>query len=739
MAKVKVCTLCKQEFKGSSCPKCAETGVDVAKVLESEKEPMEKTETPTVPTAFLVDLVSNRKIPITTPRCRVGRDDLNDIVISGDQSISRFHFIITYENGQYQVQDAKSRHGTFLNGNQISGPEPINDGDVLKIGVSLFWFVIESQTGGSLEEALPPVDVEKINSEELTLKVGGEQYANASKDLSATQEMNMLSEEDIARIGEELAAKADEGGKDKGKEPAGEDSLSEKTDKTEPESKKAEPSSSDDKKVAAEEHDEKPEAEKKAEKADVDSKPEEQKDDKADVAEEPQAEKKESKEEEPEKSDSDSKDEPESKKDEPEPKKDDDGFKDGGILKEEDIASTVKELLEPLHSEIEASREMIRDALKKGELKSESEKDEAEAKEEPEQKSVKQDEPEPAAESHDESRANEAETKHEEPSHVHEDSKNDLKDDDKEEPSAKKDKATHEKSAEVETLEKIAEIIDDSSGKTEPAEKSVETVKVSNANLEAALASEKATNGLDEDITAVVSQMGPSTVPDWCKRYFSDELKHLNKELDALNEEIRHTQEKIRKIETQAALTKGLRNTLLAADGDDLLDACKRILGLTGWKVTQSEDDKHELLLEHDDEKVAIARIISTKGSAERSHLGELSISQTRYWCEKGVEPKGLLIIGKVSDKAPHERGDDADPEVVNYASHKNVCIMSTLQLLALYRDIALKDGKTGELRESIYDSKGWLKGFHLEPGDEFEEEEKESSKGKSLSSLLSA
>ncbi len=76
--------------------------------LKSEEEPGDANAT-----AFLVDLVSNRKIPITAPRCKVGRDDLNDIVISGDQSISRFHFVITKENNQYMVQDGKSRHGTF--------------------------------------------------------------------------------------------------------------------------------------------------------------------------------------------------------------------------------------------------------------------------------------------------------------------------------------------------------------------------------------------------------------------------------------------------------------------------------------------------------------------------------------------------------------------------------------------------------------------------------------------------
>ena len=143
-----ICPICKKPYDGVVCSQCTVTDLDVSGLMASEGLQVESSETSDdAATAFLVDLVSNRKIPITTPRCKVGRDDLNDIVISGDQSISRFHFVISKENNQYLVQDGKSRHGTFLNGNQISEPEPIHDGDVLKVGVSLFWFVIESAAG----------------------------------------------------------------------------------------------------------------------------------------------------------------------------------------------------------------------------------------------------------------------------------------------------------------------------------------------------------------------------------------------------------------------------------------------------------------------------------------------------------------------------------------------------------------------------------------------------------------
>ena len=146
------CPICKKPYSGASCPNCTVTGLDVSAL------DVQNSDFPGA-TAFLVDLVSNRKIPITTPRCKVGRDDLNDIVISGDQSISRFHFVITKENSQYFVQDGKSRHGTFLNGNQITGPEPIHDGDVLKVGVSLFWFVIEAAVGQATSDKTQPVDL----------------------------------------------------------------------------------------------------------------------------------------------------------------------------------------------------------------------------------------------------------------------------------------------------------------------------------------------------------------------------------------------------------------------------------------------------------------------------------------------------------------------------------------------------------------------------------------------------
>jgi len=228
-------------------------------------------------------------------------------------------------------------------------------------------------------------------------------------------------------------------------------------------------------------------------------------------------------------------------------------------------------------------------------------------------------------------------------------------------------------------------------------------------------------------------------VPDWCKRYFSDEIGLLNKELDELNDQVKLAQQKIRDVETRVALTRGIRNTLLTTTGDELVEACGKVLGLLGWKVTIAADDKNELRLEVDDKHVCIARVIWTTTQAERSHLGQLSIAQTRYWCEKGVEPKGILLVSKIGDGPPQAGGSSAeDQELQEYAAKKNVCLMTTLQLLALYKEVALGDAKPDSLRTKVAQSNGWLEGFDLEPGTT-EPSEKEEAQGNKLSSLLSA
>lgn len=748
-----ICPKCKQPFDGVLCKTCTVGEVSVGSLLASDNVHIDKPEVdPEAPTAFLVDLVSNRKIPVTVPRCRVGRDDLNDIVISGDQSISRFHFIITRENGQYFVQDAKSRHGTFLNGNQITaGPEIINDGDVLKIGVSLFWFVIET----AVPEPAQPVSVDAIEKKEIevsdkkidksaettTAAPAAEVKAADGKTPNKLQRLISADENDaeneitvsmlLGPLHDDIAASRS-ATRDVAMPKM--DSLSEPL--TEKLSKKDEPEP-----VA----EEKPKSKESA-KSEEKEKEKEKEKDKAKSAPEPVV--SESKEAEPV-----AKSEPEKAPEEP---------------SKEAEPTKVESTPEP------ASKEEAEKPSNKKDSKDESPKqEEASKSEEPKAEKESKSETKSEKESKSETSKEEAKGKKDEPAEpVSEDP---LKEQTEEEKPAPKDKASdakeeqedsqpakelneseespkHSKESEEQaaeptsddsrtsssgqeegksgTLEKFAGIIDEvehsdeqpdaaeptSAAEPKGGDSKVDTeIDTSPTGFE-----EETSNGAKTSMTSAVQES--STVPDWTKKFFSVELKHLNTELEELNEQVRSAQQRIKEVESRVSMTKGLRNTLLASQGDELVEACGKILTLLGWKVKISDEDKSEirLVVDQDEKNICIARVIRTKGQAERSHLGQLSISQTRHWMEQSVEPKGILIISKVTDGEPTPLSNsDLNSELADYAAKKNVCLMTTLQLLALYKEVALAEAKPESLRTSIMTGNGWLSGYSLEPGEE--------------------
>ncbi|MBS1994053.1 MAG: FHA domain-containing protein [Cyanobacteria bacterium SZAS LIN-3] len=680
------------------------------------------------PTAFLVDLVSNRKIPIATPRCRVGRDDLNDIVISGDQSISRFHFIISYENGEFTVQDAKSRHGTFLNGNQLTVSESIKDGDVLKVGVSLFWFVVEGAQSESADPAAP-TRVSAITESEKAAAADSKVSVKAGSEMDATMAPSPRSQEMTQEM-----QKPDAALMDKLEEAANSIKIEEK-----PQPKASLASLLSGASQAASEPE--PEADKKKEELAAlaakdkellsEIEEEESKAEKVDEAKPEPAALEDSKEETGEEAKEEAREEGKEE------------------LKEEQI---------PARPTNKPSDTVTLEALNPPGTAAAA----ANAAEEATSTSSQLDRVPASAEPAEEVKAEAPAVEDAAPVASSEAAATDeatTESSDKAEPIAKSENST--------TAEANAEIIDaggeaqsKTSSDTEP-EPSLETnahdlevgtngagsSKGKSDNAEEALKvdsgreSKVSSESQDVEVTKFI-KAGASAVPDWCKRYFSDEIAKLNSELDELNEQVRAAQQKIRDVETRVALTRGIRNTLLTTTGDELVEACGKVLSLLGWKVTMSTEDKHELRLEVEDKHVCIARVIWTTTKAERSHLGQLSISQTRYWMEKGVEPKGIIIVSKISGEAPTAVGDSPEEiELNDYAAKRNVCLMSTLQLLSLYKEIALADASPDKLRTSIVNASGWLAGHNLEPGtaEVVEDDAPASKDSNKLSSLLSA
>jgi len=76
-------------------------------------------------------------------KTRVGRHPENEIAIMLE-SISRFHAEIIKQGNFYLLQDCQSRNGTYLNGDRLTAPCPIRQGDRIQFGNVEFIFRLES-------------------------------------------------------------------------------------------------------------------------------------------------------------------------------------------------------------------------------------------------------------------------------------------------------------------------------------------------------------------------------------------------------------------------------------------------------------------------------------------------------------------------------------------------------------------------------------------------------------------
>ena len=206
--------------------------------------------------------------------------------------------------------------------------------------------------------------------------------------------------------------------------------------------------------------------------------------------------------------------------------------------------------------------------------------------------------------------------------------------------------------------------------------------------------------------------------PQWCQDYNFPEVSEFKNKMATLETEIRERQEQLAELQACVSKTEDVRNRVLATTGRELVEACSEVLQLLGWETGMNAANENEVVVSHEGTAQAIAKIVTTDGSQPRpQELATLLSSLSTYWCDNGVEPKGVLIVSMMGDWKPVER-PDFSKDIVEYAAKKNVCLLSTVQLLSMYRDITLREAKPDDIRAEILGaSGGLLKGFEAAKG----------------------
>lgn len=219
-----------------------------------------------------------------------------------------------------------------------------------------------------------------------------------------------------------------------------------------------------------------------------------------------------------------------------------------------------------------------------------------------------------------------------------------------------------------------------------------------------------------KDLIEKMEEISKAPLPDWCQKYSFADLDKLRDELAELNETIRQTQQKIEKAEGKIRSMESLKNALLTADGDELYQACSRVFEQLGWKVEPSPSLKGEFYLLEGDSTAAIVRVLRTASKPKNADVAALAESIISYWGEHEEEPKGVLLASTYANRPPAERTEeDYSDGITDFAAKKNLCLMTSLQLLSIYRDLEASNSAARELKDKILSTNGRLSGCTLE------------------------
>ena len=88
----------------------------------------------------LIDDEAKDKIYPIRESLSVGRDRYSDIRLDYN-FISKNHFIIEEDRGEYYLRDLGSKNGTYVNGTKIDDEVILEDGDVIEVNDIKFVFV----------------------------------------------------------------------------------------------------------------------------------------------------------------------------------------------------------------------------------------------------------------------------------------------------------------------------------------------------------------------------------------------------------------------------------------------------------------------------------------------------------------------------------------------------------------------------------------------------------------------
>lgn len=208
------------------------------------------------------------------------------------------------------------------------------------------------------------------------------------------------------------------------------------------------------------------------------------------------------------------------------------------------------------------------------------------------------------------------------------------------------------------------------------------------------------------------------SVPTWTDKFSLPGIKEKTEEINNADFEISKIEKKIATHKYELDQLTWIRDTLLSGTGKNLENAIEKVLSEIGYNPIPGPTGQEDFTFEHDG-KHFLLEVKGVTSSANEGHIKQLHAKQSQFINEHKIEIKGVLIINPWRQHEPSER-QNKDRVIFPEPMMKLVkiyrsCLLTTLQLLAIYRLHLEGQFNRDKLSKEIENTVGLLKGYSLE------------------------
>ena len=132
-----------------------------------------------------------------------------------------------------------------------------------------------------------------------------------------------------------------------------------------------------------------------------------------------------------------------------------------------------------------------------------------------------------------------------------------------------------------------------------------------------------------------------------------------------------------------------------------------------GFSIIKYNPDSvdEDIVIKFED-KIAVVEVKGISGSATEKHTSQIVKWKSEYHIENDVMPKGILLVNAFNDKELDSRQDYFPNQMLKYATHQEICLLTTIQLYNIKKYLEKKPEEREKIINEIYTTNGLYKKF---------------------------